>query len=47
MVGAHLGGSILVEYTIKMSQRAADDFDNIYNHIADDFKKIIIFHCIH
>ena len=47
MVGAHLGGSILVEYTIKMLQRAADDFDNVYNHISDDFKKIIIFHCIH
>ena len=30
----------MVKYTIKMLQRASDDFDNIYNHIADDFKEI-------
>ena len=30
----------MVKYTIKMLQRASDDLDNIYNHIADDFKKI-------
>ena len=35
-----LGGSILVKYSIKMLQRASDDLDNIYNHIADDFKEI-------
>ena len=30
----------MVKYTIKMLQRASDDLDNIYNHIADDFKEI-------
>ena len=30
----------MVKYTIKMLQRAPDDLDNIYNHIADDFKEI-------
>ena len=30
----------MVKHTIKMLQRASDDLDNIYNHIADDFKKI-------
>ena len=30
----------MVKYTIKMLERASDDLDNIYNHIADDFKKI-------
>ena len=36
----HLGGNILIKYAIKMLQRASDDLDNIYNHIADDFKEI-------
>ena len=30
----------MVKHTIKMLQRASDDIDNIYNHIADDFKDI-------
>ena len=30
----------MVKYTIKMLQRVSDDLDNIYNHIADDFKEI-------
>lgn len=30
----------MVKYAIKMLQRASDDLDNIYNHIADDFKEI-------
>ena len=30
----------MVKHTIKMLQRASDDIDNIYNHIADDFKEI-------
>ncbi|MGN0336313.1 MAG: type II toxin-antitoxin system RelE/ParE family toxin [Lachnospiraceae bacterium] len=30
----------MVKYSIKMLQRALDDLDNIYNHIADDFKEI-------
>ena len=30
----------MVKYTIKMLQRASDDLDNIYNHLADDFKEI-------
>lgn len=30
----------MVKYTIRMLQRAADDIDNIYNYIADDFKEI-------
>ena len=30
----------MVKYTIKMLQRASDDLDNIYNHIADGFKEI-------
>ena len=30
----------MVKYTIKMLQRASDDLDNIYNHIADDLKEI-------
>ena len=30
----------MIKYTIKMLQRASDDLDNIYNHIADDFKEI-------
>lgn len=36
----HLGGNILVEYIVKLMQRAKSDLDNIYNHIADDFKEI-------
>ena len=30
----------LVKYIIKMLQRASDDLDNIYNHMADDCKEI-------
>ena len=30
----------MVKYAIKMLQRAAEDLDNIYNHIADDFKEM-------
>lgn len=30
----------MAKYAIKMLQRASDDFDNIYDHIADDFKEI-------
>ena len=30
----------MVKYTIKMLQRASDDLDTIYNHIADDLKEI-------
>lgn len=30
----------MVKHTIKMLQRASDAIDNIYNHIADDFKEI-------
>ena len=30
----------MVKYTIKMLQHASDDLENIYNHIADDFKEI-------
>ena len=30
----------MVKYAIKMLQRVSDDLDNIYNHIADDFKEI-------
>ena len=30
----------MAKNTIKMLQRASDDLDNIYNHIADDFKEI-------
>ena len=30
----------MVKYTIRMLQRAVDDIDNIYNHIADDFKEV-------
>lgn len=30
----------MVKYTIKLLQRASDDLDNIYNHIANDFKEI-------
>ena len=30
----------MVKYTIKRLQRASDDLDIIYNHIADDFKEI-------
>ena len=30
----------MVKYTIKMLRRASDDLDNIYNHLADDFKEI-------
>lgn len=29
----------MAKYTIKMLQRAFDDLDNIYNHIAEDFKE--------
>ena len=30
----------MAKYTIKLLQRASDDIDNIYNHIANDFKEI-------
>lgn len=30
----------MAKYTIKLLQRASDDLDNIYNHIANDFKEI-------
>lgn len=30
----------MVKYTIKLLQRASRDLDDIYNHIADDFKEI-------
>ena len=30
----------MTKYTIKLMQRAFSDLDNIYNHIADDFKEI-------
>lgn len=30
----------MAKYTIKLMQRASRDLDDIYNHIADDFKAI-------
>lgn len=30
----------MAKYTVKLMQRAAGDLDDIYNHIADDFKEI-------
>ena len=30
----------MVKYTIKMLQVTSDDLDNIYSHIADDFKEM-------
>lgn len=30
----------MAKYTIKLLQRASRDLDDIYNHIADDFKEI-------
>jgi len=30
----------LAKYTVKLMQRASGDLDDIYNHIADDFKEI-------
>lgn len=30
----------MVKYTVKLMQRASSDLDDIYNHIADDFKEI-------
>ena len=30
----------MTKYTIMLMQRAFSDLDNIYNHIADDFKEI-------
>ena len=30
----------MAKYTIKLLQSASRDLDNIYNHIADDFKEI-------
>ncbi len=30
----------MAKYTVKMMQRASSDLDDIYNHIADDFKEI-------
>lgn len=35
-----LGENILAKYTVKLMQRASGDLDDIYNHIADDFKEI-------
>ncbi len=32
----------MVKYTIKMLQRASNDIDSIYNHIAEDFKEVNI-----
>lgn len=29
----------MAEYIIKLMRRASDDLDDIYNHIADDFKE--------
>ena len=34
------GGNTLDKYEIKISPRAAADIDEVYNHIADDFKDI-------
>lgn len=28
------------KYTVKLTRRASGDLDDIYNHIADDFKEI-------
>lgn len=30
----------MAKYTVKLMQRASGDLDDIYNHIADDFKEI-------
>ena len=30
----------MAKYTVKLMQRAFSDLDDIYNHIADDFKEI-------
>lgn len=30
----------MAKYTVKFLQRASNDLDDIYNHIADDFKEI-------
>lgn len=30
----------MAKYTVRLMQRAAGDLDDIYNHIADDFKEI-------
>lgn len=30
----------MAKYTINLMQRAFRDLDDIYNHIADDFKEI-------
>lgn len=29
----------MAKYTIKLMQRASSDLDDIYHHIADDFKE--------
>ena len=29
----------MAKYTVKLMQRASSDLDDIYNHIADDFKE--------
>lgn len=30
----------MTKYSVKLMQRASSDLDDIYNHIADDFKEI-------
>lgn len=30
----------MAKYIVKLMQRASSDLDDIYNHIADDFKEI-------
>lgn len=30
----------MAKYTVKLMQRVSSDLDDIYNHIADDFKEI-------
>ena len=30
----------MADYTVKLMRRASGDLDDIYNHIADDFKAI-------
>lgn len=30
----------MAKYTAKLMQRASNDLDDIYNHIADDFKEV-------